>query len=90
MADPGIGVGAGGMIASLFNPGLASNVAQHITPNPNPLAQQGQPGDGTVDSLGNPTRPNLAQPAVTQPRSWSTPPTWPSWPTRPIRLTPPT
>ena len=67
MADPGIGVGAGGMIASLFNPGLASNVAQHITPNPNPLAQQGQPGDGTVDTLGNPTRPNLAQPAVTQP-----------------------
>ena len=67
MADPGIGVGAGGMIASLFNPGLASSVAQHITPNPNPLAQQGQPGDGTVDSLGNPTQPNLAQPAVTQP-----------------------
>ena len=67
MADPGIGIGAGGMIASLFNPGLASSVAQHITPNPNPLAQQGQPGDGTVDSLGNPTKPNLAQPAVTQP-----------------------
>jgi hypothetical protein len=67
MADPGIGVGAGGMIASLFNPGLASSVAQHITPNPNPLTQQGQPGDGTVDTLGNPTRPNLAQPAVTQP-----------------------
>ena len=67
MADPGIGTGAGGMIASLFNPGLATSVAQHITPNPNPLAQQGQPGGGTVDSLGNPTQPNLAQPAVTQP-----------------------
>lgn len=67
MADPGIGTGIGGMIASLANPGLAGSVAQHITPNPNPLAQQGQPGGGTVDSLGNPTQPNLAQPAVTQP-----------------------
>ena len=67
MADPGIGTGVGGLIASLANPGLATSVAQHITPNPNPLAQQGQPGGGTVDSLGNPTQPNLAQPAVTQP-----------------------
>jgi hypothetical protein len=72
--DPGIGVGPGGLIASLLNPGLATRVAQHITPNPNPLAQQGQgPQPGAVDSLGNPVggQPppgaNLAPPAVTQP-----------------------
>ena len=69
MPDPGIGTGVGGMVASLFNPNLAGDVARSITPNPNPLAQQGQPGQpGTVDSLGNPIpKPNLAQPAVTQP-----------------------
>ena len=73
MPDPGIGVGVGGLIASAMNPGLATSVAQHITPNPNPLAQQGQPGaPGSVDSLGNPVggQPppgaNLAPAAVTQ------------------------
>ena len=73
-ADPGIGTGVGGFFASLFNPTLAGDVARHITPNPNPLAQQGGPAaPGSVDSLGNPTGPsgpsvsNLAPAAVTQP-----------------------
>ena len=73
-ADPGIGTGVGGFFASLFNPNLAGDVARHITPNPNPLAQQGGPAaPGSVDSLGNPTGPsgpsvsNLAPAAVTQP-----------------------
>ena len=70
-ADPGIGTGVGGFFASLMNPGLAGSVAQHITPNPNPLAQQGgPPGPKDVDSLGNPVptqQPNLAPAAVTQP-----------------------
>ena len=72
--DPGIGTGTGGFFASLFNPGLATRVAQHITPNPNPLAQQGGPAaPGSVDSLGNPSpsgpppASNLAPAAVTQP-----------------------
>jgi hypothetical protein len=72
--DPGIGAGTGGFFASLFNPGLATRVAQHITPNPNPLAQQGGPAaPGSVDSLGNPSpsgpppASNLAPAAVTQP-----------------------
>ena len=72
--DPGIGVGTGGFFASLFNPGLASRVAQHITPNPSPLAQQGGPAaPGSVDSLGNPAPSapppgsNLPPPASTQP-----------------------
>ena len=69
--DPGIGTGVGGFFASLMNPGLAGSVAQHITPNPNPLAQQGgPPGPKDVDSLGNPVpaqQPNLAPAAVTQP-----------------------
>ena len=74
MPDPGIGAGVGGLFASLINPGLALRVAQHITPNPNPLAQQGQPNaPGSVDSLGNPVPSapppgsNLAPAAVTQP-----------------------
>ena len=73
-ADPGIGTGVGGFFASLFNPNLAGDVARHITPNPNPLAQQGGPAaPGSVDSLGNPTGPsgpsvsNLAPTAATQP-----------------------
>jgi hypothetical protein len=68
------GVGVGGLFANLFNPGLDERLAQHITPNPNPLAQQGQGAQpGTVDSLGNPRLPapppgsNLAPPASTQP-----------------------
>ena len=72
--DPGIGVGVGGLFASLFNPNLAGDVARHITPNPNPLAQQGGPAaPGSVDSLGNPSPSgpppgsNLAPAAVTQP-----------------------
>ena len=72
--DPGIGTGVGGLFASLFNPNLAGDVARHVTPNPNPLAQQGGPAaPGSVDSLGNPTPSgpppglNLAPPAVTQP-----------------------
>lgn len=72
--DPGIGTGTGGFFASLMNPGLATRVAQHITPNPNPLAQQGQGAQpGTVDALGNPSpsgpppASNLAPAAVTQP-----------------------
>jgi hypothetical protein len=72
--DPGIGTGVGGLFASLINPGLATRVAQHITPNPNPLAQQGQPAPpGAVDSLGNPVggggapAASLAPPATTQP-----------------------
>ena len=68
------GVGVGGLFANLFNPGLDDRLAQHITPNPNPLAQQGGPAaPGSVDSLGNPSPPkpppgsNLAPAAVTQP-----------------------
>jgi hypothetical protein len=68
------GVGVGGLFANLFNPGLDDRLAQHITPNPNPLAQQGGPAaPGSVDALGNPSpsKPppgsNLAPPAVTQP-----------------------
>ena len=68
------GVGVGGLFSSLLNPGLDERLAQHITPNPNPLAQQGgQPNPKAVDSLGNPVpaqQPNvgnLAPAAVTQP-----------------------
>ena len=68
------GVGVGGLFANLFNPGLDDRLAQHITPNPNPLAQQGQGAQpGTVDALGNPSPSgpppgsNLAPAAVTQP-----------------------
>ena len=68
------GVGVGGLFANLFNPGLDDRLAQHVTPNPNPLAQQGGPVDPkAVDSLGNPVpaqQPNvgnLAPAAVTQP-----------------------
>ena len=68
------GVGVGGLFANLFNPGLDDRLAQHITPNPNPLAQQGGPAaPGSVDALGNPSpsKPppgsNLAPAAVTQP-----------------------
>ena len=67
------GVGVGGLFSNLFNPGLDDRLAQHVTPNPNPLAQQGQGAQpGTVDSLGNPSQPapppgsNLAPAAVTQ------------------------
>ena len=69
--DPGIGTGVGGFFASLMNPGLATRVAQHLTPNPNPLAQQGGPAvPGAVDSVGNPVPPpgsNLPPSAATQP-----------------------
>ena len=71
--DPGIGVGPGGLIASLLNPGLALRVAQHLTPNPNPLFQQGQGAQpGAVDSTGSPVpQPppggNLAPAAVAAP-----------------------
>ena len=68
------GVGVGGLFSNLFNPGLDDRLAQHVTPNPNPLAQQGGPVDPkAVDSLGNPVpaqQPNvgnLAPAAVTQP-----------------------
>lgn len=37
------GVGVGGLFSGLINPGLDERIAQHLTPNPNPLAQQGQP-----------------------------------------------
>jgi hypothetical protein len=65
-------IGAGGLIGGLMFPGLDERLAQHITPNPNPLAQQGgPPNPKAVDSLGNPvpTQPqqNLAPAAVTQP-----------------------
>ena len=69
--DPGIGTGVGGFFASLMNPGLATRVAQHLTPNPNPLAQQGGPAaPGAVDGQGNPVPPpgsNLPPSAATQP-----------------------
>ena len=68
------GVGVGGLLSGLFNPGLDDRLAAHITPNPNPLAQQGQGAQpGTVDALGNPgpsgppPGSNLAPAAVTQP-----------------------
>ena len=68
------GVGVGGLFSNLFNPGLDDRLAQHIMPNPNPLAQQGGPPNPKgVDSLGNPVpiqQPNvsnLAPAAVTQP-----------------------
>ena len=70
VTDPGIGTGVGGFFASLMNPGLATRVAQHLTPNPNPLAQQGGPAvPGAVDSVGNPVPPpgsNLPPSAATQ------------------------
>ena len=51
---PGAGVRRA-VLANLFIPGLDDRLAQHITPNPNPLAQQGGPAaPGAVDSLGNP------------------------------------
>ena len=66
--------GAGGFLSGLLFPGLDDRLAQHITPNPNPLAQQGQPAKpGQVDQLGNPVLSgpppgsNLAPAAVTQP-----------------------
>jgi hypothetical protein len=67
-----MGVGAGGLIGGLMFPGLDERLAQHITPNPNPLAQQGgPPNPKAVDSLGNPVpmqpQQNLAPAAVTQP-----------------------
>ena len=55
VTDPGIGTGVGGFYTSLLNPGLATRVAQHLTPNPSPLAQQGGPAaPGAVDGQGNP------------------------------------
>lgn len=67
-------VGAGGLIGGLMFPGLDERLAQHLTPNPNPLAQQGGPvNPKAVDSLGNavpiqqPNVGNLAPAAVTQP-----------------------
>ena len=66
--------GAGGLLGQLLNPGLDDRLATHLTPNPNPLFQQGQGAQpGTVDSLGNPSPSappsgsNLAPPASTQP-----------------------
>ena len=45
--------GAGGLLGQLFNPGLDDRLATHLTPNPNPLFQQGQGAQpGTVDGLG--------------------------------------
>ena len=71
VTDPGIGTGVGGFFTSLLNPGLATRVAQHLTPNPSPLAQQGGPAaPGSVDSVGNPVPPpgsNLPPSAATQP-----------------------
>ena len=71
VTDPGIGTGVGGFFASLMNPGLATRVAQHMTPNPSPLAQQGGPAaPGAVDGQGNPVPPpgsNLPPSAATQP-----------------------
>ena len=66
--------GAGGFLGQLLNPGLDDRLATHLTPNPNPLFQQGQGAQpGTVDSLGNPSPSapppgsNMAPPASTQP-----------------------
>ena len=66
--------GAGGLLGQLFNPGLDDRLATHLTPNPNPLFQQGQGAQpGTVDSLGNPSPSapppgsNMAPAASTQP-----------------------
>ena len=70
MPDPGIGTGVGGFFTSLLNPGLATRVAQHLTPNPSPLAQQGGPAvPGAVDGQGNPMPSpgsNLPPSAATQ------------------------
>ena len=69
--------GAGGFLSNLYFPGLDERLATHITPNPRPLAQEGQggAGPGTVDQLGNPSPgapapasgPPMAPAAVTQP-----------------------
>ena len=66
--------GVGGLFGQLINPGLDMDIARQMTPNPNPLAQQGPGGVGpkSVDQLGNavPTssqQPPLAPAAVTQP-----------------------
>ena len=55
------GVGVGGLWSSLMAPGLDKTIADQITPNPNPLAQQG--GAPSPAQQG----PNLASAAVTQP-----------------------
>ena len=87
MADPGIGVGAGGMIASLFNPGLASNVAQHITPNPILWPSKASQGTGRSTAWETPPGPILPSQRSPSP-ILRTPPTSPSSPIRPIRPTP--
>jgi hypothetical protein len=62
------GVGIGGLVSNLMNPGLDDTIAKQITPNPSPLAQQGQgqpSGQGagaTADQTGNP----FAKAQVTQ------------------------
>ena len=50
------GAGLGGLISNLINPGLDDQIGAAITPNPNPLAQQGQP----PATSGSPTLPNAA------------------------------
>ena len=47
----------GDMVSQLMNPNADANLAAAITPNPNPLAQQGQPPPATS---GSPTLPNAA------------------------------
>ena len=51
------GVGVGGLISNLVNPGLDDQIGAAVTPNPNPLAQQGQPPAATS---GSPNMPNAA------------------------------
>jgi hypothetical protein len=62
------GVGIGGLVSNWLNPGLDDTIAKQVTPNPSPLAQQGQGqpsgqgGTGTADQAGNP----FARAQVTQ------------------------
>ena len=51
--------GVGDLISSLANPNANADLAQAITPNPNPLAQQGQQPPAAA-TAGSPTMPNAA------------------------------
>ena len=46
------GVGIGGLVSNLINPGLDDTIAKQVTPDPSPLAQQGQ-GDASNQGGGS-------------------------------------
>ena len=58
--------GVGGLVGNLFNPGLNDQLAQSLTPNANPLADQASKGNPATGAPGSPQQPqpNLPNPAV--------------------------